>query len=273
MRNNKGISMVTLIITIVVILILVAITGYFSDKAIDDASKKNTKEEMKNVEEVISIAKAKGMNGEFVPNEEFIVKEEELETLFGGLLSEAQIEEIISINLNPSINPLKKYYLLDQDGFDAEFRENGIVTVSGLKKEYLVSYEDRIILVNDNGTLLSSGQLDNDDPTSSEIKIVFTPNGNTTWAKEQSAVITVTGDNITRTRYTWTNSPNEPAAIDIDQEFASGVNTTLDDKTGNDWYLWVLVEYEEDGDTKRYLERSEAYYIDNTPPAGELNVT
>ena len=135
MHNNKGISMVTLIITIVIILILTAITGYFSDKAIDDASKKNTKEEMKQVEEVISIAKAKGMNGEFTPNSRFLITEEELNASYGGLLTEMQIENIVNININPSINPLKKYYLLDQDGFDAEFRDNGIVTVNGLKKE------------------------------------------------------------------------------------------------------------------------------------------
>ncbi|MBO5179873.1 MAG: hypothetical protein J6B87_05970 [Clostridia bacterium] len=268
--NNKGINMITLIITIIVIIILASITVYHSMGTSEDATKKNLMEEMKNVEEVIGIAKAKGMNDEFTPNEIYIISDEELEEKYAGVLTPEQMQTIKDINKGS--DPLKKYYLLNQEGFDSEFRDKNITTVNGLKREYLVSYKDRVVIVNDNGTLLSSGKIDSTEPTTSEIKVVFTPNGSKEWKKEQSAEILVTGDNIDSTTYTWTNLPNEPASIEIDTVFNGTTTAKLLGKTGNDWYIWVLVKYTENGIPKQYLQRSNAFYIDNTPPEGELNV-
>lgn len=272
--NNKGINMITLIITIIIIIILASITVYHSVKTTEDATRKNTMEEMKNVEEVINVAKAKGMNGEFTPNEAFLIEDDELDSKYKGVLTSEQIENIKKVNKDANVDPLRKYYLLNQAGFDAEFRDSGNVSVSGLKKEYLVSYFDRVIIVNDNGTLLSSGKIDSTTPSDSEIKVVFTPNGSKTWAKTQSAQITVTGENIVSTEYAWTNSASEVTAALADKNtFSNTVSVDLKDKTGNDWYIWVWVKYTEDGNEKQYVQRSEAFYIDNTPPEGELDVT
>lgn len=270
--NNKGINMITLIITIIIIIILASITVYHSFKTTTDATKKNLMEEMKNVEEVIGIAKAKGMSEQFTPNPMYIISDDELDAKYTGILTAEQIQIIKDINNDASADPLKKYYLLDQSGFDSEFRDNDFTTVTGLKREYLVSYEDRVVIVNDNGSLVSSGKIDSTEPTTSGIKVTFTPNGSKEWARTQSAKISVTGNNIVSTQYAWSESAKEPASTIINNSFSNGATVQLTDETGNSWYIWVLVKYTEDGVQKQYLQRSNAFYIDNTPPTGELNV-
>lgn len=271
--HNKGISMITLIITIVVIIILATITVYYSSQTVQDATKKNIMEEMKNVETAIGDAKAKGLAGEFTPDEKYLIKDSELDSKFANVLTAEQRQNIKNINNSTSADPLKKYYLLDQEGFDAEFKNNGIVTVNGVKREYLVSYENKVIILIENGSLISSGKIDSTTPTISEIKVAFSPNGNENWAKEQTAQISVTGTGIISTEYAWTNSENEVTAILAEKHtFSNNITVDLKDKTGNDWYIWVWVKYNENGKEKQYVQRSNAFYIDNTPPVGELNV-
>ncbi|MBR4110685.1 MAG: hypothetical protein IKK43_03225 [Clostridia bacterium] len=270
--NNKGINMITLIITIIIIIILSSITIYHTTKTTSDATKKNVMEEMKNVEDVIGIAKAKGMIGEFIPNSLYKISDEQLDSKYKGILTADQIQTIKDINNDDTVDPLRKYYLLDQSGFDSEFRNNDIASVSGLKREYLVSYQDRVVIVIDNGSLISSGKIDSTQPTNSEIKVVFTPNGNKEWARSHSAEISVTGENINSMSYAWTKTAKEPASIDINNNFSGNTTVSLVDETGNNWYIWVLVTYTEDDVQKQYIQRSNAFYIDNTPPSGELEV-
>lgn len=271
--HNKGISMITLIVTIIVIIILATITVYYTSETVQDATKKNIMEEMKNVEIAVGAAKAKGLAGEFTPNSKYLITDEKLDKMFSGVLTQEQRQNIKDINKDDSVDPLKKYYLLDQAGFDEEFKDNDSITVNGLKREYLVSYDNKVILLVDSGSLISSGKIDSATPTTSEIKVVFSPNGNKTWAKEQSAQISVTGTDIISTEYAWTNSENEVTAILADKHtFSNSTTVDLKDKTGNDWYIWVWVKYTEDGNEKQYVKRSNAFYIDNTPPEGELNV-
>ena len=268
--QNKGISIITLVITIIVIIILASIITYNTYNAINATNEKDVKEEFAHVEAAIGTAKAKGLVGEFKPNSNYLITPDELSQKFSNVLTAEQIELINETNDDASIDPLKKYYLLNQDGFDAEFAAIDSVTATRLKREYLVSYNDRIIIVNVNGNIISSGEIEKETPTYSELKVVFEPNGNTTWAKSHSVKVNVTGTGITRMTYLWSQSSEEPASTLISNVFSSGATLTLDNKTGNDWYIWVLVEYSENGQTKRYLERSNAFFIDNEPPTGVL---
>lgn len=273
MRNNKGISMITLIITIVVMLILISIGGYYSFETIDKANQKDAKEEMRNVEEVIGAAKAQGLAGKFTPNKDLLITDAELTSMFGGLLTTEQIEAIKAVNNDASADPLKKYYLLDQAGFDMEFGDSDNITINGVKRTYLVSYKDRVIMLAENGTLVSSGEIGGGPSTDESIKIVFSPNGNKTWATSQTATINVSGAGIKEMKYLWSQSSEEPTLSLINNTFESGDEVTLTGKTGNNWYIWVLINYEEDGIEKQYIERSNQFYIDNTLPTGALDVS
>lgn len=273
MHNNKGISMITLIITIVVMLILISIGGYYSYEAIEKANEKDAKEEMRNVEEVIGAAKAQGLAGKFTPNKDLLITDAELTSMFGGLLTTEQIEAIKKVNKDTSVDPLRKYYLLDQKGFDMEFGDSDNITINGVKRTYLVSYKDRIIMLAENDKLISSGEIDKNISTGANIKITFSPNGNTTWAISQSATINVSGTGIKSMKYLWTQSSEEPALDLINNTFTSGEEITLTNKTGNNWYIWVLINYEEDGVEKQYVERSNQFYIDDSYPTGSLDVS
>lgn len=273
MRKNKGISMITLVITIVVMLILIGIGGYYSYEAIDKTNQKDLKEEMRNVEEVVGAAKAQGLAGKFAPDKNLLISDIQLTSLFGGVLTAQQIETIKTINHDISVDPLKKYYLLDQNGFDSEFGDSNNITVNKVKRTYLVSYKDCIVIVNEGGKLFSSGEIDTSIPTDAGIRIVFEPNGSKTWAKTQNATINVSGSGIKSMKYMWSQDSEEPASILIDQTFTSGAVLTLENKTGNNWYIWVLINYEEDGIEKQYIERSNQFYIDNSAPTGSLDVS
>lgn len=269
--QNKGISMITLVITIIVIIILAGIGGYYSFEAIEQATQKDIREEIRNVEEVIGAAKAKGLAGEFIPNKNYLIKDHELESMFSGALTDEQIEIINNTNEDDTISPLKKYYLLDKNAFDAEFGDSEHIDISGLKRTYLVSYEDRVVIINNNGTIISSGEIKSEEPINSEMKVVFNPNGSQTWSKTQSTGITVSGVGIKSMQYMWTTSSEEPAFLG--SNFTNGELITLNGETGNNWYVWVVVTYDEDGIEKRYKARSNQFYIDNTAPTGTLDVS
>jgi hypothetical protein len=74
---------------------------------------------------------------------------------------------------------------------------------------------------------------------------------------------------ISSENYTWSQSVTQPA----DSEFSETVPSTLielDGKTGNNWYIWVKVEYDDDGIEKVGYFRSEPFFVDNTPPTFSL---
>ena len=56
MKNNKAISMISLVITIVLIIILAMITSQYLSSTMEDAQFKDAKEELKNVESVVEHA-------------------------------------------------------------------------------------------------------------------------------------------------------------------------------------------------------------------------
>ena len=98
--------------------------------------------------------------------------------------------------------------------------------------------------------------------------ISFGTNGNTTYAKTQNTTVTVTpaqGTEINNAslKYQWTQSTVAPAENTFTQRFANGGTVTKSDGTGNNWYLWILAK-DILGNTA--ITKSNAFYLDNTPP-------
>ncbi|MDD3304195.1 MAG: fibronectin type III domain-containing protein [Clostridia bacterium] len=116
-----------------------------------------------------------------------------------------------------------------------------------------------------NYTTAVSGRylIDNQAPT-----VIFNPNGNSTYAKSQSTVVTV-NDNFsidgTYVRYSWTQSTTAPAesSFPTSNTFTSGQTITKNNDSGSNWYLWVLAK-DLTGNTT--IIRSNAFYLDNTNP-------
>ena len=98
--------------------------------------------------------------------------------------------------------------------------------------------------------------------------ISFGTNGNTTYAKTQNTTVTVTpaqGTEINNAslKYQWTQSTVAPAENTFTQSFVNGGTVTKSDGTGNNWYLWILAK-DILGNTA--ITKSNAFYLDNTPP-------
>ena len=96
-------------------------------------------------------------------------------------------------------------------------------------------------------------------------EVSFSPNGNTTWSKSQSTVITVS-DNLTSTnniqiKYVWSTSETAPSFANA-QTATSGQTITNNTRTGR-MYLYVQA-IDSQGNTT--VARSNLFYIDNTAP-------
>ena len=104
MTNEKGISMISLIVTILLIIILAAITAPILSSVINDSMEADAKLELSNVQSVVENAKSLIMTDQFIPNEEeYKISDADLESKFGPVLTPEEIEHIENINGNPDI--------------------------------------------------------------------------------------------------------------------------------------------------------------------------
>jgi len=99
--------------------------------------------------------------------------------------------------------------------------------------------------------------------------VEFSPNGNTEYKKEHEVKLEVNEKvgNVKSIKYQWTDTTAEPEIGTFTEEWKRGELIKKDGLTGQ-WYLWALVEME-NGATR--IERSEAFYFDNTGP--EVTIT
>ena len=106
----------------------------------EDVQYKDAKEELRNVETVVEYAKTQILIDEFMPNEDFIIEDSELDRKFGGILSSEEIDYIKKINNSDDIKAPYKYYLMKQEKFDAEFGNDYNVSNLRPAREYLINY-------------------------------------------------------------------------------------------------------------------------------------
>lgn len=276
--NNKGVSMISVVVTVLLIIIIAAITSYCLSSIMEDVQYKDAKEELKNVETVVEYAKTQILIDEFMPNEDFIIDDAELDRKFGKVLSTEEIEYIKKINNSDDIKAPYKYYLMKQEKFDAEFGNDYNVSNLRPAREYLINYMDAVVISTYEGERIATVddiKVPSGDGERAEIQIVYEPNGNIEWSKQQATMVFIRNNaaaTIKSTKYLWSQSYTKPSVSEFTTNISDGQTVSLDGKTGNDWYLWVCVSYEEHGIAKTYITRSEPFYVDNTPPTADLEV-
>ncbi len=101
-------------------------------------------------------------------------------------------------------------------------------------------------------------------------EIIFNPEGNTTWAKSQSTVVTIRDARSqidpNNVKYKWTQSIQvltESTFLPNSTPFANGDKITKNTESGDNWYLWV---YAKDMAGNLSLVKSKAFYLDNEIP-------
>lgn len=124
----------------------------------------------------------------------------------------------------------------------------------------------RIENANSISTTSSSGSNQEVENPVTPVTVTFSPNTNTTYAKSQSTIVTVTGGSGEQNvlKYRWIqNNTNTPAENLFTSQFTSGQSIAKSDGTGNNWYLWVMVKDKKGNLT---FAKSDKFYLDNTAP-------
>lgn len=114
------------------------------------------------------------------------------------------------------------------------------------------------------GSLCIKAFTTTEDKTGPTIR--FETNGNTTYKNEQGSKVIVTdpsGINESTLRYVWTQSKTQPNIEEFETWFENNTNIVNNTETGNNWYIWGMAK---DSLGNVSYKRSEAFYLDNTPP-------
>jgi Tfp pilus assembly protein PilE len=288
--NNKGISLIALVITVIILVILAAITAPMLSSVINDSIDQTSKVEIKNVQAVVENAKTLILTDKYVPNSDYVIKDNELVDKFGDVLTPEEIYHIETVNSDPNQKAPYKYYLLNQKRIDDEFGSE--ISASGIRENtyFLVNYMETLVLANHGGVKYSNKPVEiiggDSEVLRGQVNVIFSPNGNEEWAKQQSTIAVITAGQDTQiisAKYRWSQEITEPPedkfehAFDVTSGTPSGPETTeisltLDGETGNGWYLWILIRYKDVGVERKKAFRSEAFYIDNIPPSAIFNV-
>jgi hypothetical protein len=202
--------------------------------------------------------------------------------------------KINSDNADLTIKAPYKYYLLNQEAFDKEFGNDVSVKRLRAEREYLVNYMDELVVVNNEGQRIMGGNIAPiNQAVRGEVEIVFSPNGNSEWKKQQSASVTLMYTDTTIIEsaiYGWSKSASQP--FDTGDYVGGGTLSTSGTSdgsgkilvrtngiitppnlTGNGWYLWVKVEYKDDGQNRVKYQNSGSFFLDNTAPTFDLDVS
>ncbi len=279
MKNKRGISMISIVITIILIIILASISAVYLTTVMDDASEKTIREDIKNVETVVEYAKAQILAGNFTPYSGYQITETEIEDKFGKSLTEEEKNHIKTVNANTTVSAGKKYYLMKQSRFDEELKDGVNISHLNANREFLVQYERGLVACSTGDKLITNKPILLDgsfEIENGDVSVQFTPNGNTTWAKEQTCEVSwnIQNGSLESAKYVWSQSYLEPDAASFEsaQVLTNGQEVTLKEKTGNNWYLWVRIDYRVNGTLKHFTTRSEAFAVDNLAPTGSLEV-
>ena len=264
--KEKGISLVSLIIPIIVIILLATIGGYYTIDTLNKNTRMDIEEELRNVEELVSVQRVNIQAGKYEVPADYIATDTQIDDRYSKLLSTDAIRIIKETNNNANISPVYKYHLMNQEDFDKEFKDD--VNVRYVKREYLINYGKKVVVLNADGKLYIVGKIEEDEALdTNEIVVKYSPDGNITWAKEQKTTVTVNG--AVDMNYEWLQTREEPSKDEITHTFFSGDEIKLEAVTGNDWYLWVYAENE---NGYSIVKCSDPFYIDNTAPEGTLKV-
>ena len=157
LKNNKGVTLMSLIVTIVAMVILISVVGYFSLDSVKNSYIANEKKEMADVLDYVSIKRARLLVQEFNVEEKFeniqnkVVTSEALYLIASGL-TENDFNRIIEVNTASGLENNHKYlYITSEDLNNDSVRKDEIV-IKDAKNNYIINfYTGTIIGLYDNG--------------------------------------------------------------------------------------------------------------------------
>lgn len=159
--SEKGISLVALIVTIIIIIILATIGGFYSNEILEKSERMRTESELRNIDELVSNQKARIMAGEIEIPTTYIATTSDINKYSGidtEKLSNSDIQKIKNVNNDSSLSAEYKYHLMNQAAFNDLFA--GDINVKDVKYVYLINFDKKVIILNASGKLYVVGEIE-----------------------------------------------------------------------------------------------------------------
>lgn len=143
-----------LVITIVVMIILISVSGYYSLDSVKNSYIANQKRELSDVVDYTTVLKAKLLTEEFTLTEETVATNEKL-SLIENIISSTQLNHIIEVNIS-TLSPMYKYHYITSDVLSDKSFSNSDINVKDAKYDYIINfYTGTIIAIYDSSTEVS----------------------------------------------------------------------------------------------------------------------
>ena len=142
LKNNKGITLMTLIVTIVVMIILISIVGYFSMDSVINSHIANDKKEFADIVQYVATRKAELLIDEFDVSEKYpnsVVTAEAL-YLFARGLGEDELNKIIEVNEAENLSNNYKYIYITSENLNNESISSENIVIKDAKNNYIINF-------------------------------------------------------------------------------------------------------------------------------------
>lgn len=150
-KNANGVTMMNLVITIVVMIILISVSGYYSIDSIKNGYTSRQKRELAAVVDYTATLKTKMLVDEFSLTNETLVGVDALTTIAAGL-SETSINKIIGVNESDTLVANYKYHYITPEKLQDTSFSNGFANVKEAENNYIINfYTGTVIALYDDG--------------------------------------------------------------------------------------------------------------------------
>lgn len=138
MKNQKGVTLMSLVITIIVMVILLSVAGYYSIDSIKNSHIANREKEFVEVIEYVGVLKTYLLLEEFLLEEDTVVTNERL-YVYENIIPGTQINKMLEVNLS-ALDPIYKYHFIDAEKLADKDFTNGKINVKDAKNSYIINF-------------------------------------------------------------------------------------------------------------------------------------
>lgn len=148
---EKGVSLVALIVTVIIVILLAAMGGFYSNDVLNSSEKMRDETEIRNIEELVSVQKARIMAGEINIDDSYLANTETINSFKNidtSILDDDTITSIIDSG---------KYYYMNQAKLNEVFGDS--IQVKDIRGDFLVNFEDKVIIYKLGGKIRIIGDM------------------------------------------------------------------------------------------------------------------
>ena len=245
MKNQKGITLIALVVTIIILLIIASVATYTGISSIQDSKNQSYMSEVKMLQQVVLENYTKYLT---TKDEKYLrgepINYSEMEDLERNMNSQNSNEDIALKMLDygsvtTSKNPIYYYRLSENDLKEME------VSVANYEDSYIINYYtgevfNETLKVTGDGVPLYVYATDVEIP---DIIISAEPSSNTSAVSSQNIVISVQSQyTISELKYKWTELLNEPDKSQFTDIVPSSKNISSPSGGNGNYYLWIYAK-------------------------------